>query len=167
MRKALIKNGIVDNIIVVDPDNLPNLEGELVDADGAQIGGTWNGVVFGPIPIDIEKLRSEKIAELSTACGRFITSGFTSNALGAPYTYDSDLESQLNLAGAAELNTTIPYTCADADGVKTARSHSAAQIHQVLMDGATIKINALAKFRTLKDEALAATTADQIISLKW
>lgn len=48
MRKALIKNGIVENIIVVDPNNIPILDGELIDPTGAEIGSLWDGVTFTP-----------------------------------------------------------------------------------------------------------------------
>ena len=48
MRKAQIKGGIVANIIVVDPDNVPDWCVAWPDADAAAIGDTYFGGVYSP-----------------------------------------------------------------------------------------------------------------------
>ena len=45
MRKAVIKDGKVENIIKVDPENLPDRD-DLVDETGARIGDDWDGTTF-------------------------------------------------------------------------------------------------------------------------
>lgn len=47
MKKALIENGIVTNLIVVDPTNIPDWCADWPDApDTARIGGQYTGGVF-------------------------------------------------------------------------------------------------------------------------
>jgi hypothetical protein len=44
-RLAVVKNGVVENIIIATPGfALP--DAELIDADGASIGATWDGRAF-------------------------------------------------------------------------------------------------------------------------
>jgi hypothetical protein len=71
MRRAVIDGGVVVNIIEADADfTLPGVV--LADADGTeQIGGTWDGAVFGPAPaepIEAERDRMEvTLAQLRIA----------------------------------------------------------------------------------------------------
>jgi len=115
--------------------------------------------------LDVEK--EKKRAELNAACSALITGGFTSAALGQPYAYDSALEDQMNLIGAKSAGVALPYPCRDANGVKADRNHTAAQLLQVFNDGMVIKVNALAKCRTLKDQVKAATTVAAVQGVKW
>jgi len=112
-------------------------------------------------------LKAEKVRELSEACKAAIVGGFTSTALGAPHRYDSDLEAQVNLIGAAALPGPVEYTCTDGAGVKAVRAHTVAQIKQVLTDGAALKIDYLAHFRALKNATLAATDAAELALIEW
>lgn len=111
--------------------------------------------------------KSAKVLELSYACAAEVTAGFTSSALGAQHRYDSDLESQLNLLGAASLGVDVPYTCTDGLNAKEARLHTPAQMQQVLLDGAAVKIAALAKFRGLKNQVLAAADSAAVAAIFW
>jgi hypothetical protein len=55
MNKAEIKDGIVTNVIAVDPNNIPDWCADWPDAtDGCQIGGTYADGVFTPIPLQQE-----------------------------------------------------------------------------------------------------------------
>ena len=56
MKLAEITNGIVTNIIKVDPDNVPRWAAGWPSADDAEIGGTYSNGVFGPAPIDLTAL---------------------------------------------------------------------------------------------------------------
>jgi len=63
MRAALIENGIVKNIILVDSLSfLPNL---VDDSEGlAQIGGGWDGQSFSPAPTDKNAFNAPILAQL-------------------------------------------------------------------------------------------------------
>jgi len=51
MNLAEIKNGIVANIILVDPNNIPDFCADWPEAtEGCQIGGSYVGGVFIPLP---------------------------------------------------------------------------------------------------------------------
>lgn len=51
MNKAEIKDGIVTNIIVVDPNNIPDFCANWPEAaEGCQIGGSYADGVFTPLP---------------------------------------------------------------------------------------------------------------------
>lgn len=136
--------------------------------------GNW---VVVPIPADPEvaphvlTLGEEKaiaVAAINVACRISIISGFVSSALGEPHTYDSYETDQLNLIGALALGIDMPYRCADAGGAKAFRTHTAAQLKQVAIDGAAIKLAALEKASMLKDQiaAINETDADPVTAVK-
>jgi hypothetical protein len=52
MNKAEIKNGIVANVILVDPNNIPDFCASWPEAvEGCQIGGSYVNGVFIPLPV--------------------------------------------------------------------------------------------------------------------
>lgn len=158
---ATINSGVVAGLYYADA---PKVESDVV-ADGlVRDGWQYMGGKFYPPLAD---MKVSKVAELTAACGKFIVSGFASTALGSVYRYDSDIESQLNLVGSVALASPIPYTCTDLTGVKTARNHTTDQMKQVLADGAAVKVQAIAKFRALRDQVLAATSISEIEEIKW
>jgi len=119
-------------------------------------------------PPTLAEVRAAKRAELSVACRSAITGGFDSEALGAPHRYDSGLEDQINLVGAASLGTAVDYACTDvATSTKAARPHTAAQIKQVLADGAAIKIALLAQYRARVAAVEAAETEAEVEAVVW
>lgn len=124
-----------------------------------------------PMAIDyvptLYEAKAAKTAKINAACAAAIVGGFTSSALGAPHTYDSALEDQLNLIGAVGLGIDLPYRCADAVGVKEFRLHTAAQLKQVQADGAVIKLAALEKAATLKAQVQAAADAAAVGAVAW
>ena len=66
MMLAKIENGVVENIIEVDPDNIPDWCADWPDANGAGIGWTYDGQGFSEPPeppVDLEKLATEVRAQ--------------------------------------------------------------------------------------------------------
>jgi hypothetical protein len=129
----------------------------------------WEALTPLP-PTDTEVLataKTERIAAINTACAAAITGGFTSSALGALHTYDSEETDQINLIGAVSLGIDMPYKCADAAGIKAFRLHTAAQLKQVAIDGATVKLAALEKASALKARVVAAGTVGEVEVVVW
>lgn len=50
MNKAQIENGVVVNVIVVDPDNIPSWCANWPTITEAGIGWSWDGTVFTAPP---------------------------------------------------------------------------------------------------------------------
>lgn len=123
--------------------------------------------LINALPADLLLVKAAKTAVINTACAAAIVGGFASSALGAPHTYDSALEDQLNLIGAVSLGVDLPYRCADAVGVKEFRMHTGAQLKQVAADGALVKLTALEKAATLKAQVQAAADAAAVEAVAW
>jgi len=90
----------------------------------------------------------DSISTLKQACREKIEGGFVSSALGAPHTYASTIEDQINLIGAASTATNMLYQCTDSNGVKAEVMHTSAQIWQVFADGVAHKRAALTECRS-------------------
>lgn len=122
-----------------------------------------------------QKLALEKeirIEELSKQCESTILQGFESSALGTTHKYDSDVYDQINLMGSwlicLNISGSIPYACKDiATGLKTYETHTAAQMAQVLSDGATFKLLYLQTFNALRDQVNACTSHSEIYQVVW
>lgn len=118
-----------------------------------------------------------KVEEMSEACRLSIVSGFVSSALGTAYIYDSDMEDQINLAGAYIVTlpnannpsgSSIPYACRDQTTmVKSYITHSNEQLLQVLQEGAARKLLLLQTFNELRDDINAATDLQQVNDFTW
>jgi hypothetical protein len=80
MNLADIKNGIVVNIILVDPANIPDFCADWPEAtEGCQIGGTYAKGVFTPLPeppVTADEARAQRDAIL-----RGVVDPFVSNPL--------------------------------------------------------------------------------------
>ena len=63
MVKAQIKNGIVVNIIVVDPENVPTWCVNWPTVTGAGIGWSWDGINFNP-PASLEVIVDPIVTDL-------------------------------------------------------------------------------------------------------
>lgn len=148
----------------------PEQHQALMDAQsqGKRIEADESGrpVAVDPPPPSLDEVKAAKVAAINAACAAAIVGGFASAALGAPHTYDSALEDQLNLIGAVGLGIDLPYRCADAAGIKAFR-HTAAQLKQVAADGAAIKLAALEKAATLKALVQAAADAAAVEVVAW
>lgn len=114
-----------------------------------------------PLPLTPAEAAVSRIAVISSACEAAIISGFPSSALGADHTYQSDRDDQLNLIGAVSAAADMLFKCADATGAWAYRLHTAAQLRQVLTDGAAVKLGHLQTFATKKAqvEAIVADAA--------
>ncbi|HEX9842410.1 MAG TPA: hypothetical protein VGC20_06650 [bacterium] len=118
--------------------------------------------------LDLDGRKATRRAALSADCNAAITGGFESDALGSAHRYDSDLEAQVNLVGAASLGAAVDYTCTEvATGTKGSVTHTAAQIKQVLKDGAAIKIALLAQYRARVADVEAAETEAEVEAVVW
>ena len=117
------------------------------------------------------EVQSSKIREINTLCGKAITSGFTSSALGSAHTYQSEQTDQLNLVGAVTAGTDDYFKCgvADANGNVTwnYELHTIAQLQQVLADGKAHKQVLLQKAGTLKAQVTSATTIAEVEAIVW
>lgn len=115
-------------------------------------------------------IHSRSSAAINHACEAAITSGFQSDALGAPHQYSSQLDDQLNLTGAILRGLDMPYACRDEQGVKAFRLHTAAQLRQVGDDFTLYKLQLLQHANELKqqlDLALEAGDAEAMAQIRW
>lgn len=119
----------------------------------------------------VEATKLVKIDELKQACTTAIQSGFTSSALGAPYTYDSELPTdQTNIIGAmvASLSgAAIPFTCTDSNGYKEQRLHTAAQLQQVFQAGMQHIVVNKSNYDAKKKLVEQATTVEAVNGINW
>jgi len=116
----------------------------------------------------LQGIKVAKIIEMSQACEAAIVNGFVSSALGVPKVYDSDRDSQMNLIGVAAMNSDYYYSVRDPDSmVKTYELHTAAQIKQVLADGAAIKLGHMSLFNDLRNQIYAMTTIEEVNAVTW
>lgn len=155
-----------DVVEITEAEHAALLEAQ---SQGKRIEADESGrpVAVDPPPPTLDDLQAAKIAEINAACAAAIVGGFASGALGAAHHYDSELEDQLNLIGAVGLGIDLPYRCADANGVKEFRPHTAAQLAQVAADGAAIKSAALERAAALKAQVQAAADAAAVEAVAW
>lgn len=109
-----------------------------------------------------------KISELSEQCQASIFNGFTSEALGSPYLYEGGYEDQINISTLGTAGMDSPLTCIDPEtGIKEPRLHTAAQLHQVFLDGAAFKVQQIQKYYALKAQVEQAMSAEGMESIQW
>lgn len=125
-------------------------------------------------PVDaavITSLKEAKKLELQSAATNTIRAGFTSNALGAAYTYKGRLYDQSNISAAASISTlkklTSSLSCTNASGVRAMRAHTQDQSQTVLKDLQTARETVMTKYRTLAAQVDSATTPAQISAIVW
>lgn len=110
---------------------------------------------------------------ITNACAAQIDKGFTSSALGAPYSYPLDLKSQSNMqaavirAGMPNPPEYINYMCSDPNGVWMRRPHTPSAIIQAGTDGMSYIEAVLAKKDALIAQLNAATSAGAALSINW
>ena len=164
---TLINATIVHNVNVPD-DFLPNAF--------TYVNGVFSIVdMTAYIQYRLIPAQNSKVAALTASCATVITAGFTSSALGAVYTYPSQLTDQQNLAASVvssllpSLPTgwATPQLCMSATGVWAYVNHTAAQIQQVGSDGKTAVLAALIHKQTLVGAVMAATTVAQVNAINW
>ncbi len=109
---------------------------------------------------------ARQTAAINQACEAAITAGFTSEALGAPRFYSSQLDDQLNLTGAVLRGLDMPYACRDEQGVKEFRLHTAEQLRQVGDDFTLYKQQLLQHANALKQQLDAALDDGDLVALE-
>lgn len=134
-------------------------------------------IVLTPPPSAAQQLAAAQalqIAKLRMACDAWITGGYVSSALGAPHTYPSTRDDQINMLGSvadAQLSHpadwTTPFWCVDANGVWAMAEHTAEQIQQAGSDGKAFIVVAQQKLVGLVPQVLAATTVAAVQAISW
>jgi hypothetical protein len=121
--------------------------------------------------------KTNQIKTISEACKASIYSGFKSNALGLPHQYPFSDMDQANLTGNVLLSTLpiantagwlVKFICADDNGVWGYRDHTQAEMQQVGMDAAKVKLAKVLQNAALAEEINAlATTIDEVQAIVW
>lgn len=138
----------------------------------------WVAAGNTPLPgpfdtvVTLEQAKQYKIDEINQACEQVIISGFPSSALGDAHYYDSGIEDQLNLIGAAlaaGAGQSVEFRCyhGSIEGEKEWHVHTPSQMLQVYQDGLVYKITQLKKATTLKNIVKAATTLEEVGAVEW
>lgn len=131
-----------------------------------------------PAPTAAQQLAEAQAAQVDfvdAACQGAIYAGFTSSALGTPYTYPAKATDQQNLSASvlasllpgATSSWTTDFWCADPAGNWALRAHTAAQIQQVGVDGKSAISTAIAKKVQLESQIAAATTIAAVQAIVW
>lgn len=129
-----------------------------------------NGRWVDDLDTQLTKLHTLKLVLINDGCAGCIGSGFSSDALGEPYRYDSALEDQVNLIGIIVSGLSGLYACTDTAGEKAFREHNAEQLHFVGQHLVIFKQNALQQAEALK-KTLAQALADKdlraMTAIEW
>ena len=120
-------------------------------------------IVFTPQPPSIEVLREGKNKEIDSAVEAAILAGFYSSALGSAHFYPAGRDSQTNLIGAVSTSVDMTFPCRDGAGNWARVMHPAADLKQVLVDGAIRKQALLSHADTLRDAVAAGTDMDAVV----
>ncbi len=138
------------------------------------VAHVWNGIKWVEDPglaseglaAALEAFYRRQYAAINSACEAAITAGFSSDALGPPHQYTSQLDDQLNLTGAILRGLDMPYACRDVQGVKEFRLHTAEQLRQVGDDFTLYKLQLLQHANELKQQLDAALDAGDLAALE-
>jgi hypothetical protein len=123
----------------------------------------------------LQTARTRVLNDLEEACASHIIKGFTSDALGEPFTYPARQTDQMNLQASVLASILpgvddqwrTPFWCADSSGQWAYRSHSGPQIQQVGIDGKNAINAAIAQKIELEQQVEAARTADEVTVISW
>lgn len=125
----------------------------------------------GNVPEPIETLveaKARRVGELRASYAAALQGGFVSSGLGTPHRYMSDLSSQVKLAGGAACGATVQYECVEvATEAETVKSHTAAQMRQVLVDGKDAAVAFKLRLRDRVAQVMASTTLAQVNAVIW
>lgn len=146
------------------------LKVEVLDTFTAEvsIGELITSHKSNPANSDIARLKASKIAEFVEIAESEIANGFTSNALGDINYYSSGDADQLNLVGAVAMDSDLLYASRNTQESESSfKLHTAAQMRQVLIDGAIFKQSILTKNATKKYLVGLATTVDEVDAVTW
>lgn len=159
LRGFINSDVVVANATTVEP--LPNQEGFINQFDTDT--QTWSLIdVVG----DLSELKEEKILELSAACESTILSGIDSSVLGTQHSYQTERDDQNNLVALVALGLDDYFKCFDGS-VWSYKLHTIAQLRQLLIEGAAMKMTNLTNYNTKKQLVLDATTSNEIKNIVW
>jgi hypothetical protein len=128
------------------------------------------------IPTTLAQAQAQAVAALRLVAETTGAAGFTSSALGSPYTYPSSEADNLNLNGsitasllptAAVAGWTTDYLCTDSTGNAALRPHTAAQIQQVGIDAKAFETGIVAHLEAQLAQVAAATTIAAAEAVTW
>jgi hypothetical protein len=133
-----------------------------------------------PIAETLADVQRSQLALLSAKCQETIYAGFTSSALGTPYTYPAKDRDQNNLNASVTasllpgllVSWTTPFPCMDANGVWAHRMHTAAQIQQVGLDAKAAIVTCVLKNQSLAQQVMvvidiSAAGIAQVKGIVW
>lgn len=146
----------------------------------------WNAEKLGTQPaveileqawdsVLVQQARAIQLALIASASQVAQTTGFTSSALGSPYTYPSSIADQTNLTAVVvgsmipnqPSGTTYLFWCKNEAGVEAFVPHTPAQIQQVGLDALAAIMAGKSKQEVLSAEIQAATTIDEVQAIVW
>ncbi|EKO77416.1 MULTISPECIES: hypothetical protein [unclassified Leptospira] len=148
---------------VLDPETETDIE-PLKDKKGLLLPHQLYTEIEGWI-VDVDQKENSLIKLVNSICESKITAGFASTALGALHFYSSDRDDQLNLRDLVLLGAPVLYKCADRDGVRKYRNHTAEQIKRVFVDGVarrTFLLQNCARLKTMIEAVDADSKLDAI-----
>ena len=140
------------------------------------IGPIPTGWALTPPPPTLSQAQAAQIASLTASCASTITGGFSSSALGAPYTYPTKQTDQQNLAASVLASLlpsgqaagwTTPFWCSDTNNVWDFRPHTATQIQQVGDEAKAFITTQQARLKTLTDQVNTAATVAAVQAIVW
>lgn len=122
------------------------------------------------IPLTIEQIKTNRIAEFNGICNSKICEGFYSTATGVEHFYRFNLEidqhnfeqQTLMLLRHSEIDT-IEWKTEDADVV----IHTRQQYFEVVDDAASNKKSLVERYRVLKEQIINAQTIEDVENINW
>jgi hypothetical protein len=138
------------------------------------VGGVWQQT-WVQTPFTLSDAKAIQSAVLDSTCANLIVSGFTSSALGSPYTYPSKPTDQQNLLASYVLSLqsglpagwTTPFWCADANMNWAWVPHTATQIQQAGQDGMKNILALQSKNAALQAQLSKATDISEVQLVVW
>lgn len=123
----------------------------------------------------LDAVKAQRIGVLRSACEAQIMSGFSSDALGGPHSYPSDIKAQINLMGSVTdslmpdlpANWSTPFWVCDEAGSWKWEMHNATQIQQAGRDGKANVVRNQAKLDELTSAVAAAKTKKAVEAVTW
>ena len=104
----------ITSYVEIVREYFPTVEVTCSGDPGVYANLNWVSTVIAEADLQTAHLaehKTNKIIEFSEMAREDIINGFTSSSLGAPHSYDSEPEDQLNLIGSVTANVTMPYSC--------------------------------------------------------
>lgn len=136
----------------------------------------WTAQGNQPDPLmSLADAQALALSELEIGCGNAIAAGFSSAALGKPYSYPAKLTDQSNLQASVleslfpglDEDWTTPFWCQDEGGTWAYRPHTAVQIQRVGSDGKAAINACIARKIQLEEQLAKAKTIAEVEAITW